>query len=80
MVAKTEDLQSQFAHWIGRQTERQDIISDRLIEQFQATFGDPIFSSHLAGTQFVIEIERSRKLIKNENSSECENGNENVGT
>ena len=42
MVAKTEDLQSQFAHWIGRQTERQDIISDRLIEQFQATFGDHI--------------------------------------
>ena len=42
MVTKTEDLQSQFAHWIGRQIERQDIISDRLIEQFQATFGDHI--------------------------------------
>lgn len=42
MEVKAEDLQSRFAHWIGRQTERQDIISDRLIEQFQATFGDHI--------------------------------------
>lgn len=42
MEVKTEDLQSQFAHWIGRQTERHDVISDRLIEQFQATFGDHI--------------------------------------
>lgn len=39
---KTEDLQNQFSHWIGRQTERKDVISDRLIEQFKATFGDHI--------------------------------------
>lgn len=41
-MSSTEDLQSRFAHWIGRKTERRDVISDRLIEQFRATFGQHI--------------------------------------
>jgi 3-methylfumaryl-CoA hydratase len=41
-VLSPEDLQNQFSHWIGRKSERQDIISDRLIEQFRATFGHHI--------------------------------------
>ncbi|MGB2166283.1 MAG: FAS1-like dehydratase domain-containing protein [Candidatus Puniceispirillales bacterium] len=41
-MLSSEDYQNQFSHWIGRQTVRQDMISDRLIEQFRATFGHHI--------------------------------------
>ncbi len=42
MSAPSAALAERYAHWIGRRTVREDVVSPRLLAEFRATFGDAL--------------------------------------
>ena len=42
MSAPSATLAERYAHWIGRRTVREDVVTLRLLDEFRATFGDAL--------------------------------------
>jgi 3-methylfumaryl-CoA hydratase len=42
MSEPSADLAERYAHWIGRRTEREDVVTPRLLAEFRATFGEAL--------------------------------------